>query len=78
MSFNEHLYFTMKTTLQWILEMVRISIQVAPSPLTSTPTVIYGRDMLHRYWHCRVAEIGMLQNTKIKSMPLTRVRIVDF
>lgn len=69
-SFNERLYFPMKTTLQWILEMVRISIQVASSDFN--PTAIYGRNMytcLHR-----VAEM----NTKIKSMASTTIRMVDF
>lgn len=77
-SFNEHLYFLMKTTLQWVREVVRFSKQVAASPLTSTPTLIYGRNLFRRYWRGRVAEMGMLQNTKIKSMASTSIRMVDF
>lgn len=67
-SFNEHRYFLTKTTLQGILEVVRVSMLVASSQLTSAPTVIYGRDIFYGYWPCRVAETGMLQNTKFKCM----------
>lgn len=77
-SFNEHRYFLMKTTLQGILEVVRVSMLVASGQLTSAPTVIYGRDIFHGYRRCRVAETGMPQNTKFKCTASVRARIVEF
>lgn len=68
----------MKTTLLGILEVVRVSMLVASSQLTSAPTVIYDRDIFHGYWRCRVAETGMLQNTKFKCMASIGARIVAF
>lgn len=68
-SFNERLYFLMKTTLQWILEVGTLPVQVPSSQLTSCPpaAVIYGTDISYEYWRCRVAEMGIQQNASYQN-----------
>lgn len=79
-SFNECLYFLMKTTLRWILEVVTLAMQVPSSQLTSPAlAVIYGRDIFYEYWHCRIAEMGMQQNanSNLGHLPMSESLIFD-
>lgn len=74
-SFNERLYFLMKTTLQWILEVGTLPVQVPSSQLTSCPPppLLFMAQI-----YLMSIDVAELQKWAFSRMPATNIRIPDF